>query len=80
MEKTFHLQNLTTQPNSGKVSPAKFTDDSIPIIEHITNNNWMITTSTVLCIVLLLLIGSIQTAILRFGNNTNNAAPTTRIR
>lgn len=60
------LQNFTTQPNSGKVTPAKLTDDTISIIEYITNDNRMITTTTILCIVLLLFIRTVQATVFWF--------------
>lgn len=68
------VQNFTTQPNSRKVTPSQFTDDTISIVKYITNYNWMITTTTILCVVLLLLIRTVQATVLRTGRDTSNSS------
>lgn len=47
------------------MTPTKFTNYTISIVKHIANNYRMIATATILCVIFLLTVGTIQTA--RFG-------------
>lgn len=51
------------------MTPAKFTHNAISIVKHIANDHRMIAAATVLGIVFLLIVRSVETACFWFGHN-----------
>lgn len=64
-----YVRYVATEPNCRKMTPAKFAHNAISIVKHIANDHRMIAAATVLRIVFLLIVGSIETARLWFGHN-----------